>query len=154
MSKDTTDTTINGASRVLDVNHRLVQRAIQERVQFLIQEVPGLLCEEAEQIVQEGIKFDALEGRLNERLIADPWGKVRHSPVDRRRAVEAVEQRLVMPHLQEVDRIYVQACRDLEAIGLKFDVLESYRHRRIFKQFRCPDSLELSAAVGRVNQSE
>lgn len=147
MSANTTDAIASNTNRapevshrLLEVSHRLVQRAIQERVQFLMQEVPGLLCEEAERIVREGIEFDALEGRLNERLISDPWGKVRHLALDHRRAVEMVEQRLIMPHLEEVNRIYTQACRDLEAIGLDFDVLESYRQRRIFDQFRRIDT--------------
>jgi hypothetical protein len=147
MIANTTDTIVNDVSRapqvghrLLEVSHRLVQRAFEERVQFLLQDVPGLLRDEAERIVREGIEFDALEGRLNEKLVCDSWGKVRHSPLDRRRAIEAVEQRLIMPHIEEVDRIYAQACRDLEAIDLDFDALDSYRRRRIFDQFRRTDT--------------
>jgi hypothetical protein len=42
-----------------------------------------------------------------------------------------------MPHLEAITRIYEQACHDMEALGLDFDVLQSYRQRRIFDEYRC-----------------
>jgi hypothetical protein len=137
MSVDAMNTIGNIGGRTLEVTHRLVQRAIRERTQQLLEEVPGLLEAEAEQVVREGIAFEAREGRVSETSICDPWGRVRHSPLDKTRAAELVEQRLIMPHLESIERIYAQVCHDMAALGLDFDVLQSYRQRRIFDEYRC-----------------
>lgn len=137
MNADAMNTISNGAGRTLEVGHRLVQRAVRERMQRLMDEVPELLEEEAERVVREGIAFEAREGRVSESSICDPWGRVRHSLPDKTRAIKLVEQRLIMPHLEAIARIYQQACHDMEALGLDFDVLQSYRQRRIFDEYRC-----------------